>query len=354
MPDTILPDNFVYESAVIDTGSGIATPIFLAGEETGDYDVPGQGGVNEWQQKFRGPWSATANVKLVNGQGSVPLRILNDNVADGNKTIIWKINGNAPFGFSQKTYTFSEDDANKQKNGIVPIKLSLKSKIKTATITIQDSKSVFNVINGNAANNSLNGGNGNDAIYAKAGNDYVNGQKGNDKLYGAAGNDTLFGNLGNDYINGGDGNDKLYGEAGNDTLAGSMGNDSLYGGAGDDILLASDGNDYLKGDNGNDILKGRAGNDILVGGFGNDRLSGNAGADKFVFNSASEGIDTIIDFKHLEDKIQVSASGFGIGQNEFNKFTYDSSTGTLFFKQTTLALLQPDLSFVPKLDITIV
>lgn len=354
MSDTILDDN-VFDFALYDTAIGLATPIFLAGEETGDYDVPGQGGVNEWQQNFSGTWFATANVELVNGQGSVPLRILNDNVADGNDTIIWTISDNAPFGFSQKTYTFSEDDANNQNNGVVPIKLSLNSSIKTATITIQDSKSVFNPINGNAANNSLNGGDGNDIIYAKAGNDYVNGRKGNDKLYGEAGNDTLFGNLGNDYINGGDGNDKLYGEAGNDTLAGLMGDDSLYGGAGDDILLASDGNDYLNGNNGNDILKGRAGNDILVGGVGNDRVTGNAGADKFVFNSASEGIDTIPDFKHLEDKIQVSASGFGIGQNEFNKFTYDSSTGALFFnKQTLLALLQPGLTFVPNLDITIV
>lgn len=344
-----------FEDSVTDTRGGIGTVIFLATQGTGDYDVPGEGSVNEWQQNFVGSWFAEADVEFVDGQASIPLRLLNDNVVDGNDTIVWKISDSASFGFSQKTYTFSEDDANNQNNGIVRIKLSLESSIKTATIIIEDSKSVFNPINGNAANNSLYGGNGNDIIYAKAGNDYVNGQRGNDRLYGEAGNDSLLGASGNDYLNGGSGKDKLYGEAGNDNLDGLTGNDSLDGGIGADILLGYDGNDYLNGSNGNDLLKGQAGNDTLIGGSGRDRLTGGAGADKFVFDSPSEGIDTIPDFKHSEgDKIQVSASGFGIRQDQYDKFTFNRSTGALFFEQTQLASLELNSGFVLSSDITIV
>lgn len=69
----------LFEDALIDTGIGIATPSLLASQETGDYDVPGQGGVNEWQQNIFGePWFATADIEFVNGQASVPLRIIDD------------------------------------------------------------------------------------------------------------------------------------------------------------------------------------------------------------------------------------------------------------------------------------
>lgn len=346
----------VFKAAVRDQRKGTATPSLLASQGTGDYDVTGQGGVNEWQQNIFGEsWFATANVEFVGQKASIPLRIIDDAQADGDKTIVWNISESAPFGFSQATQIFSEDDANNQNNGIVPIQLSLDSPIKTATIIIKDSNSVFNRFAGTAANDSVYGGDGNDIVYAKAGNDNVDGWKGNDRLYAEAGNDNLLGKLGNDYLNGGDGKDKLYGEAGNDVLEGLTGNDSLYGGAGNDILLGYEDNDYVNGGNGNDIVKGQAGNDTLIGGFGSDRLTGHAGADTFVFYSPSEGIDTIRDFNRLDsDKIQVSASGFGIGQGQYDNFRYDSSTGALFFEETQLARLQPDLGFVPSLDITIV
>jgi Ca2+-binding RTX toxin-like protein len=344
-----------FRKAVIDTGSATATPSLIASQGTGDYDVPGQGGVNEWQQNIFGePWFATADVEFVGGKASIPIRIIDDAEADGNKTIEWTISDSAAFGFSQETYIFNEDDANNENNGVVSVDLSLNSTIKTATIIIEDSTTDFNPITGNAANNSLYGGDGNDIVYAKAGNDNVDGRKGNDHLYGEAGNDTLLGKLGNDYLNAGGGKDKLYGEAGNDVLEGLTGNDSIYGGTGNDILLGYEDNDYLNGGNGNDIIKGQAGNDTFIGGSGNDRLTGRAGADTFVFYSPSDGIDTIRDFNRSDsDKIQVSASGFGIGQGQYDKFRYDSSTGALFFEETQLARLQPDLGFVPSLDITI-
>ena len=338
-----------------DTIGATASPIFLASQGPGDYDLPGQGRVNEWKQNYGQTWSATANIQFINGKASLPLRIFDDAVVDGNDTIKWTIGNSDSFGFSKQTYTFSEDDAYNQNNGIVRIDLSPNSTIKTATITIKEATSVFTPIIGNANNNSLYGGDSNDRVYAKAGNDYVNGRNGNDHLYGEAGNDTLYGGFGKDYLNGGFDKDKLYGQDGNDTLDGLTGDDSLYGAAGDDILLGWDGKDYLSGGNGNDIIKGQAGNDTLAGGFGSDRLTGGSGSDKFVFSSASDKIDYIIDFNRWEsDKIQVSASGFGIGQGQYDKFTYYSSTGALFFEQTQLASLQPNLGFVPSSDIIIV
>lgn len=345
----------LFDDAVIDTGTSIGTPQFLSSSENlADYDVPANGGVNDWQQNFDDPWFATADVEFVDGQASIPLQILNDSVADGNDTIVWTISDTAPFGFSQQTYIFSESDANNENNGIVPIELSLDSSIKTATIIIEDSNSVFTSLSGTAANDSLSGGDGNDVVYAKAGNDDLNGRKGNDNLYGEAGNDNLRGYSGNDYLNGGYGKDKLYGEASKDILEGLTGDDSLYGGAGNDNLLGYSGNDFLNGGNGNDILKGEAGDDTLVGSSGSDRHTGGNGADTFVFYSPLEGIDTITDFNSSEgDKIQVAASGFGIAQGQFDKFMYNSSTGTLFFEETQLASLPLDSGFVPSSDITI-
>lgn len=350
---------------------GQLTPGFLANQGPGDYDVPGRGEINKWfQNYFEGPWFATADVELVNGQATLPLRIFDDAVSDGSKTIEWTIDADAPFGFSQKTYHFNETEANNQNNGIVPIQLSSDSKIKTATIVIENNNSVFNPITGSNGNNSLDGGNGNDVIHAKAGNDYVNGHKGNDRLYGEAGNDTLVGDLGNDYLNGGDGNDKLYGKAGNDVLDGGKGNDRLYGSAGNDVLLGWDGNDALRGSDGDDILKGQAGNDWLSGGSGNDRLTGNAGVDQFVLSTPLEGIDTLLDFNKQEgDKLLASKSGFGGGlaignllpkqftidsaaADASDRFIYNSSAGKLYFDrdgvggqaQQQIAILAPDLS----------
>jgi len=97
------------------------------------------------------------------------------------------------------------------------------------------------------------------------------------------------------------------------------------------------------------VLSGGDGNDILVGGFGNDTLIGGSGSDKFTYNSPTDGIDTISDFKVEEgDQIQISASGFGEGlavgnlpssqftigssaANASDRFIYNSSTGALFF-----------------------
>ena len=76
---------------------------------------------------------------------------------------------------------------------------------------------------------------------------------------------------------------------------------SITGTAGADNLLAGLGGD---------TISGAAGNDTINGGLGNDQLTGGTGADKFVFNTAlsSSNIDTLTDFVHGTDKIQLAKS----------------------------------------------
>ncbi|WP_064681737.1 cadherin-like domain-containing protein [Rhizobium bangladeshense] len=113
--------------------------------------------------------------------------------------------------------------------------------------------------------------------------------------------DTKVGNAGDNTISGGNSGDILYGQAGNDTLNGNNGADKLYGQAGNDILIGSQGLDTLYGGSGNDTLNGSAEQDDLWGGSGNDT---------FVFTSAGDSTsvapDTIFDFHHGFDKIDVS------------------------------------------------
>jgi Ca2+-binding RTX toxin-like protein len=143
---------------------------------------------------------------------------------------------------------------------------------------------------------------------------------------GTDGNDTLVGSAqGGNVISGMGGDDSLQGVGVGNVISGGIGNDTLIGGdGGGDVMSGDAGNDYLRagngGDNvlsggdGDDTLIGGSGNDVLAGGFGNDQLTGGAGADAFVFNSAATGVgvDAITDFNTLEDKIRVSASGFGL------------------------------------------
>lgn len=62
----------------------------------------------------------------------------------------------------------------------------------------------------------------------------------------------------------------------------------------------------VNGSNGRDTLIGTAGDDVLTGGLGADTLTGLAGADLFVFNTLSDGVDTITDFQLLQDRIELT------------------------------------------------
>ena len=76
--------------------------------------------------------------------------------------------------------------------------------------------------------------------------------------------------------------------------------------------MGGQGNDQLFGGSGNDRLSGGGGTDRLTGGSGADRMAGGGGADVFVFATATEAgtlalHDTISDFTHLSDRLDLSA-----------------------------------------------
>lgn len=204
------------------------------------------------------------------------------------------------------------------------------------------------------------GGRGHDRLWGGDGHDRMYGDKGHDRLYGGDGNDRLFGHDGNDRLCGNAGADRMWGGRGNDTydvddrgdrvhegrnqgtdtvkasvsyslagthvekltltgsadlngignsldntLTGNGGHNSLRGGAGQDVLKGGAGDDKLHGGAGADKLLGGSGDDLLKGGGGNDRLTGGTGADTFVFERGG-GFDTVTDFRHGQDKIDVS------------------------------------------------
>ncbi len=164
-----------------------------------------------------------------------------------------------------------------------------------------------------------------------------------------------------DTLSGGVGDDKLFGGAGNDALSGEAGDDILFGGDGDDRLDGGLDNDNLIGSNGNDVLLSGEGNDNLFGGAGNDTLTGGSGADYFSFISPSHGIDSIVDYSDEDDAILISKSGFNATSTD--QFSYDNSTGALFFDASPsdnleaiqFASLSPNLGgvFSPSEDIVL-
>lgn len=134
---------------------------------------------------------------------------------------------------------------------------------------------------------------------------------------------------------------------------GGSGNDAITGNNAANYLTGGDGHDDLTGLNGDDCLNGGSGDDTIAGGDGYDKLTGGTGADTFVFYSPWEGSDCITDFSGKGDKIEISAEGFGIGTNNYHKFTFDSYTGALYFDETQFASLSnpycvssPDIAIV--------
>jgi lysophospholipase L1-like esterase len=69
------------------------------------------------------------------------------------------------------------------------------------------------------------------------------------------------------------------------------------------------GKTRLVGSGFGDRLIGNLLNNTLEGGAGSDNLTGNGGADAFVYNSPTDGVDTITDFSS-NDRIRIAAEGF--------------------------------------------
>ena len=91
-----------------------------------------------------------------------------------------------------------------------------------------------------------------------------------------------------------------------------LGDDAVDAGGGNDRLDGGNGNDTLLGGDGDDVISGGNGDDVVSGGGGNDRLSGGNGGDRFVFG-ADGSIDTLLDFRSGQDKIDLSGLGIDAG-----------------------------------------
>ena len=205
-----------------------------------------------------------------------------------------------------------------------------------------------NVLEGNAAANMLDG---------KAGADKMSGGRGNDTYrvdntgdvvieLGGGGTDTVISTVSRTL---GDHQENL-------TLAGS----GAIKGTGNALANVLEGNvaaNTLSGAGGADKLYGNAGNDLLIGGAGNDVLYGGSGRDAFRLDSelgsgAVQNLDRIMDFKPIDDTIQLddaiftrlgvgaagtidaahfraNASGRAVDQDDF--ILYETDTGRLLY-----------------------
>lgn len=101
------------------------------------------------------------------------------------------------------------------------------------------------------------------------------------------------------------------GTAAANTLTGGLRDDVFAGRGGNDSLTGGGGNDILRGETGGDTLSGGAGRDMLTGGIGADKLTGGGGEDVFIYASASEGGDRILDFDGSQDRLILTSAGFG-------------------------------------------
>jgi serralysin len=165
----------------------------------------------------------------------------------------------------------------------------------------------------------------------------VTGGWGSDNLTGSSGANWLQGGSGSDLVNGGLGHDTLDGGSGLDVLrftgsAGAtvnlalkaaqntgygrdliLGFEALWGGAGADRFTGNSANNAFIGESGRDTISGGSGHDTLAGGLGNDRLTGGSGKDLFVFDtklSSSSNLDTITDFKRVDDTFRLENAIF--------------------------------------------
>lgn len=208
-----------------------------------------------------------------------------------------------------------------------------------------------NTITGNTGANLLDGSSGDDTLNGSGGDDTLNGGTGNDHHIGGIGNDTYIINSVGDVIveNASEGTDGVQSSI-TYTLGVNLEHLVLTGTS----ALSGTGNNLnnrITGNSGANTLLGGIGSDTLIGGGANDVLTGGTENDFFQFSSTADKIDTITDFSKVsgnQDKIQVSASGFGGGlavgtltssrfvqgtsaTNTSQRFIYDPGTGNLFF-----------------------
>lgn len=91
--------------------------------------------------------------------------------------------------------------------------------------------------------------------------------------------------------------------------------------------------EIITGTAGKDTLKGGPDRDIITGGLGKDTLTGGAGSDVFLYRSIKDSgkmavtRDVITDFKHGQDKIELSAIDAIAGTKKNDAFKFIGTSG---------------------------
>lgn len=204
---------------------------------------------------------------------------------------------------------------------------------------------------------NLRGGSGNDSLTGNGAANRLEGMAGADTLEGKGGNDTYVVSGADVIIEAANGGFDTVETGVTTTLGANLEGLRLTGaaainGTGNSAANLIEGNgaaNVLNGGGGNDTLFGGAGDDRLIGNGGVDSLSGGDGADVFVFLAPNAGLDTIDDFAHLVDRIEISGAGFGglaagaldptrfaanlsgVATSPDHRFIYETDTGNLFY-----------------------
>ena len=154
---------------------------------------------------------------------------------------------------------------------------------------------------------------------------------------------------------------------------------TITGDNNDNTLTGTSGNDTMLGLGSNDTLNGGEGNDTLIGGAGADTMTGGAGDDMFVYGAivrrvaesgpADTARDTITDFVHMSDMIDLSAidadvgrgrNGAGGGQPGDQAFNFAGQNANVvahsvtWFETDGNTIIQADVNGNTTADFTIV
>jgi hypothetical protein len=185
---------------------------------------------------------------------------------------------------------------------------------------------------------------------AKGGDDNVEARSDfNAVAYGDASEMSGYAQGGNDLVTGqnGHGFAILYGDAGTLTGAARGGDDTVYGGGGKATQMYGDGAELLG--------RSRGGNDRVVSGSDDDQMWGDAalvavramrGLDTFAF-SPGNSHDSIMDFAHGADHIELKGFGFSSFTDVESLLTYSSDGALIAFDANNSVLVVGINELVP-------